>query len=107
MIDPYTVFEVHPLVADECLRASYMAKVRAAHPDKGGSVEETVRLTEAWALVSTRPARETTDKSLRFLRKFDRPTCTKCKGRGVVRQQKTFTSASEAICPACVGTGLP
>jgi DnaJ-class molecular chaperone len=105
--DPYEVLGVHPNVLPQVLRASYMGLAHANHPDKGGSSEKMVTLTEAWAAVGDVKTRRKTDDLLKTYRLLERPACSKCKGKGLFATSKGFHAGPEVVCPLCKGTGLP
>jgi len=50
--DPYNVLEVNPGESIENIKRSYKEKLLKAHPDKGGSIEEFVRLKTAYEILS-------------------------------------------------------
>eukprot|EP00826_Nyctotherus_ovalis_P050351 TRINITY_DN615_c0_g2_i25.p1 TRINITY_DN615_c0_g2~~TRINITY_DN615_c0_g2_i25.p1 ORF type:complete len:405 (-),score=77.22 TRINITY_DN615_c0_g2_i25:245-1363(-) len=50
--DPYNVLELKPGESQESVKRSYKEKVLKAHPDKGGSVEDFLRLKTAYEILS-------------------------------------------------------
>lgn len=58
---PYEVLGVSPTASDEELKRAYRARLRAAHPDTGGSAAEFDRVQQAWQRVGTPAARRAYD----------------------------------------------
>jgi hypothetical protein len=46
-LDPYEVLDIRPGAPLEVVEAAYKAKMRIAHPDSGGSIDEAKRLNTA------------------------------------------------------------
>ena len=58
---PYEVLGVSPTASDDELKRAYRARLRAAHPDTGGSAAEFDRVQRAWQRVGTPAARRAYD----------------------------------------------
>ena len=58
---PYEVLGVSPTASDDELKRAYRARLRAAHPDTGGSAAEFDRVQQAWQRVGTVEARRAYD----------------------------------------------
>ena len=48
MASPYAILDVPSAADAEVIRAAYRSKIKAAHPDQGGSLEEFVLVKEAY-----------------------------------------------------------
>eukprot|EP00826_Nyctotherus_ovalis_P050352 TRINITY_DN615_c0_g2_i31.p1 TRINITY_DN615_c0_g2~~TRINITY_DN615_c0_g2_i31.p1 ORF type:complete len:139 (-),score=40.39 TRINITY_DN615_c0_g2_i31:121-537(-) len=60
--DPYNVLELKPGESQESVKRSYKEKVLKAHPDKGGSVEDFLRLKTAYEILSDERKRKMYEK---------------------------------------------
>ena len=52
MADPYTVLGVDPSSSPTTLRKAYKAAIRSAHPDRGGSQEEMIKLQRSYEIIT-------------------------------------------------------
>ena len=59
--NPYEVLGVAPTASDDDLKKAYRRRLRAAHPDTGGSSAEFDRVQQAWQRVGTSEARQAYD----------------------------------------------
>lgn len=67
-------------------KTAYRVKCMEHHPDRGGDINEFVKVTEAYALVT---------------KKYSAEVCPECNGTGKVEKVSGFTTI-KLSCPLCL-----
>lgn len=102
MINPWQILGVHRGSTPDEIKQAYRKAQRTAHPDVGGTAEQSAQVTEAYDLLTDRK-RLTSYLSVALLHGQPCPTC---KGKGYQSKQKGLTDRVVTGCGTCGGRGL-
>lgn len=101
MINPFKILGVHRESDEAAIRAAYVARAKAAHPDAGGDGEAFARLNEAYKTLMDRRLRSSFLKNM-LIRCRE---CPQCKGTGATYRQKGLLGRVYTLCAPCGGAG--
>lgn len=98
MKNEYKVLGAPPAATADELREIYIAKMKEAHPDKGGSVEQSVAISAAYHTLHDIRARHSHDTALKVSGLWN--LCVDCAGKGW-----RWKASKKVVCKFCGGSG--
>ena len=102
MINPWQILGVHRGSTPEEAKQAYRNAQRVAHPDAGGTAEQSAKVSEAYDLITDRKA---LNQYLSLAMLHGQP-CGGCMGKGYTSKQKGLTARTTTACTGCGGSGI-
>ncbi len=102
MINPWQVLGIHRGSTFEETKQAYRNAQRVAHPDAGGSAEQSAQVSEAYKLLTSLKALN----QYTTLAMLHGKPCTACNGKGYTSKQRSLTARTTTACKSCCGSGI-
>lgn len=102
MFRAYANLGAHPELTDREIKQRHRILSQLTHPDReGGDKDQFMLIQESFRLIKGPEARKLLKTRLQGLGR----ECDACRGRGITRRGKGFTTIDKAACVNCGGCG--